>query len=224
MLRSLALVLFSATIATGCGHTRATGSSGVSTRLDQLEAEEARRQQRLTALEQEIEQTQAQVKVAKAELHDHQCQAMNALVRAEVISFRSKCVQQQAQYEACRATKESATAQGCAAGLFLALVSMGTAGPATLAACAGGAFVGSTSTGRCGVPPDCTARFDNIEKKMTLRHRPDKIPNCTLDIRFRELGNANQNNGLSREQQRNQRRHRVRRRQQQQPAPRAWNK
>lgn len=205
-----------------CAHGQTGQNRGVGQRLDQLEAEEAKRQQRLTGLEQELDRTQVAIVEAKSELNEHQCRAKNALVRAEVISFRSKCVQQQATYEACHAAKESATAQGCAAGLFVALLTMGAAGPATIAACAGGALIGKNSTGRCGVPPDCTARFDNIDKKMAIKHRPEQIPNCTLDLSINRTyaGKPGPGKRMTREEQRRIRQQQLRRRSR--PAPRAW--
>lgn len=185
----LALVALSACATTKSDHgTAAPNSSGeavvhdIEDRISRLEREEAERRQRLNTLDAAIEKANADLDVAKKETDMYRCSAKRALIKAEIIGFRSQCVQKQAEYETCVAKNNASSAKGaafgCIAGLGAALITGGAAAPATLLGCGAGHIAGKSANTHCGRPPNCVQLFNNIEYKMVNKHRLDRIPNC----------------------------------------------
>ncbi len=186
---TLALIALSACATTrGDNGTAAPTGAGdavvhdIEDRISRLEREESERRQRLTALDAEIEQANVALDVAKKETDMYRCSAKRALIKAEIIGFRSRCVQRQAEYETCAAKNSASSAKGaafgCIAGLGAALITGGAAAPATLLGCGAGHMAGKSTNTHCGRPPNCVQLFNNIEYKMVNKHRLDRIPNC----------------------------------------------
>ena len=155
----------------------ACGNPGddVASRVEELRAEQHRRQMELAALEQRIQ-------AARLEQQRQECRGLEANLRSEVMIRRADCIGKRAEFAKCLAENDAHTSNsgmlGCGLGLGAALITGGAAAPWAAGGCLSGLAAGSATTKACGQGPVCTPDDTVLAGEVLVSRGMNYWPQC----------------------------------------------
>jgi outer membrane murein-binding lipoprotein Lpp len=152
-------------------------SSGddVARRVQELRAEQQRRQMELAILDQRIQ-------AARMEQQRQECRALAASLMSEIAVRRAQCIGERAEFAKCLAENKAHTSNsgmlGCGLGLGAALLTGGAAAPWAAGGCLGGLAAGSATTETCGQSPVCTPDENVLARDILASRAMSYWPQC----------------------------------------------
>lgn len=167
-----------ATVTTAFGTVMvACAGSGddVARRVQELRAEQQRRQMELVALDQRIQ-------AARVEQQRQECRALAANLMSEIAVRRVDCIGRRAEFAKCSAENKAHTSNsgmvGCGLGLGAAILTGGAAAPWAAGGCLGGLAAGSATTETCRQVPVCTVDEAVLAHEVLASRGMNVWPQC----------------------------------------------